>query len=90
MNPKAKDHKIGSFEVYTTTPTNISNEDNEGFDDTTNGQEKWGKTGVFTWLMNIIATPQEFETPKANEHESSNVRYYVEEPRNHVVVDADG
>ncbi len=85
MNPKVVDHKVGSFEVYTTTPTNISNEDNEGSDDTINGQEKWGKNGVSTWLMNIIVTPQEFEIPKANEHEYSNVKYYVEELRNHVV-----
>jgi hypothetical protein len=74
------DHKTKPFEVYTTTPTNISNEDNEGFDDTTNGQEQWGEDGASTWLMNITTTPQEFETPKVEEHESSNVRYYVEEP----------
>jgi len=33
------DHKTRSSKVYTTTPTNISGENNEGFDDTTNGQE---------------------------------------------------
>jgi hypothetical protein len=33
------DHKTKPSEVYTTIFTNISNEDNEGFDDTTNGQE---------------------------------------------------
>jgi hypothetical protein len=51
------DHKTKAFEVYATTPTNISNEDNEGFDDTTNGQEQWGKDGASTWLMNITTTP---------------------------------
>jgi hypothetical protein len=34
--------------------------------------------------MNITA--KELETLEANEHEQSNVRYYVEEPRSLVVV----
>ncbi len=36
LNPKAMDHKIRPSKVYTTTLTNISNEDNEGSDDITN------------------------------------------------------
>jgi hypothetical protein len=40
--------------------------------------------------MNITTTLQELETPKANEHEQSNVRYYMEEPKNLTVVDVNG
>jgi hypothetical protein len=32
------DHETRPFEVYT-TPINISNENDDGFDDTTNGQK---------------------------------------------------
>jgi hypothetical protein len=39
LNLKVMDHKTKPFEIYITTPTNISNENNDGFDDTTNGQE---------------------------------------------------
>ncbi len=63
------DHKTKPSEVYTTIFTNISNEDNEGFDDTTNGQEQWVEDGVVTQLMNIITTLEELETLEANEHE---------------------
>jgi hypothetical protein len=56
LNPKAMDHKTRLSEVYTTTPTNILDEDNEGFDDTTNGQDQWGENGTPTHLMNIIVT----------------------------------
>jgi hypothetical protein len=48
LNLKAMDHKTRPFKVYTSTPTNISNKDNEGFDDITNGQEKWGQGGAIT------------------------------------------
>jgi hypothetical protein len=33
------DHKTKPFKVYTTTPTNILNENIDGFDNTINGQE---------------------------------------------------
>jgi hypothetical protein len=62
LNPKAMDHKTGPFKVYTSTLTNISNNDNEGFDDTTNGQEKWEEGGAITQLMNITIILQELET----------------------------
>jgi hypothetical protein len=39
LNPKAMDHKTKLSEVYLTTLTNILDEDSEGFDDITNGQE---------------------------------------------------
>jgi hypothetical protein len=39
LNPKAMDHKTKPSKVYTTTPTNISNEDIDGFDNTINEQE---------------------------------------------------
>jgi hypothetical protein len=39
LNPKAMDHKIRPFKVYTTTLTNISDEDIDGFDNTIDGQE---------------------------------------------------
>jgi hypothetical protein len=39
MNPKAMEHKIRPFNVYTTTLANISDEDKECFNDTTNEQE---------------------------------------------------
>ncbi len=68
LNPKAMDHKIRPSNVYTTTLANILDEDNEGFDDTTNEQKQWGENGVTTQLMNITPTSQELETPKANEH----------------------
>jgi hypothetical protein len=42
------DHKTKPFEVYTKTIKNILNEDNEGSNDTTNGQEQWGEDGVIT------------------------------------------
>jgi hypothetical protein len=42
------DHKTKPSEVYTITPTNILDEDNEGSSDTTNGQEQWGEDGVTT------------------------------------------
>ncbi len=56
------DHKTRPSEVYTTTFTNISNENNEGSDDTTNGQEQWVEDGITTYLMNITTTLQELET----------------------------
>jgi hypothetical protein len=65
------DHKSGPFKVYTSTFTNISNKDNEGFDDTINGQEKWGEGGTITQLMNITTILQELETLEADEHEQS-------------------
>jgi hypothetical protein len=34
--------------VYTTTLTNILNENSEGSNDTTNGKEQWGEDGVTT------------------------------------------
>jgi hypothetical protein len=40
--------------------------------------------------MNITSTPQEFETLEVDEHESSNVRYYVEEPRSCIATYANG
>ncbi len=63
LNPKAMDHNSKPSKVHTSTPTNISNKENEGFDDTTNGQEKWGEGGAITQLMNITATLQDLETP---------------------------
>ncbi len=84
------DHKTKPSKVYITTFINISDEDSEGSNDTTNGQEQWGKDGTTTQLMNIAVTLQELETPKAYEHEQSNVRYYVEEPRSPIVADASG
>jgi hypothetical protein len=42
------DHKTKPSKVYTTTPTNILDEDSEGFSDTINGQEQWGENGVTT------------------------------------------
>jgi len=66
------DHKIKPSKVYTPTPTNISNKENEGFDDTINGQEKWGEGGAITQSMNIT-TLQDLETPEVDEHEQSNV-----------------
>jgi hypothetical protein len=56
LNPKAMDHKIKPSKVYTTTLINISDEDSEGSDDTTNGQQHWGEDGAATHLMNIAAT----------------------------------
>jgi len=50
------DHKIKPSKVYTTTLINISDEDSEGSDDTTNGQQHWGEDGAATQLMNIVAT----------------------------------
>ncbi len=67
------DHKTRSFKVYTSTPTNISNKNNEGFDDTTNGQEKWGEGGTTTQLMNTMVTLQKLEILEVDEHEKSNV-----------------
>jgi len=42
------DHKIRPSKVYTTTPINILDHNNEGSDDTTNGQEQWGEDGIAT------------------------------------------
>jgi hypothetical protein len=39
LNLKVMEHKTKPFEIYITTPINISNENNDVFDDTTNGQE---------------------------------------------------
>jgi len=39
LNLKVMDHKTRPFEIYIATLKNISNDDNDGFDDTTNGQE---------------------------------------------------
>ncbi len=79
------DHK-----TYITTFINISNENNEGYDDTTNGHEQWVEDGVATQLMNITTTLQKFETLEANEHEQSNVKYYMEEPRSPIATNANG
>jgi hypothetical protein len=68
LNPKAMDHKIRPSNVFTTTLANILDEDNEGFDDTTNEQKQWGENGVISQLTNITPTSQELETPKENEH----------------------
>jgi hypothetical protein len=38
--------------------------------------------------MNITIILQELETLETNEHEQSNVRYYVEEPKSPTIVDA--
>jgi hypothetical protein len=38
--------------------------------------------------MNIAA--KELETPETNEHEQSNFRYYVEEPRSLIIADVNG
>jgi hypothetical protein len=40
--------------------------------------------------MNIAATLQELETPKANEHEQLNAMYYLEEPKNPIATDVNG
>jgi hypothetical protein len=56
LNPKAMDHYSMPFEVYTTTPTNILDESNDGSNDITNGKEQWGEDGAITQLMNIITT----------------------------------
>jgi len=82
--------KTRPFKVYTSTPTNISNKNNEGFDDTTNGQEKWGEGGATTQLMNTIVTLQKLEILDVDEHEKSNVRYYVEEFYSLGTIDANG
>jgi len=42
------DYKTRPFEVYTTTLTNILDEDSEGSNDKINGQEQWGEDGVIT------------------------------------------
>jgi hypothetical protein len=39
LNLKVMDHETRPFEIYIATPINISNENNDGFDDITNGQE---------------------------------------------------
>jgi hypothetical protein len=83
------DHKTRPSKVYTSVLINISYENNEGFDDTSNGQKKWGEDGPITQLMNITSTLQELETLKA-EHEQSNVKYYVEEFRSPTVAYANG
>ncbi len=36
LNPKVIDHKTKPYELYIPTPTNISYENNDGFDDTIN------------------------------------------------------
>jgi hypothetical protein len=38
--------------------------------------------------MNIIVTLQKLETLEADEHEQSNVKYYVKEPRSPIVANA--
>jgi hypothetical protein len=38
----------------------------------------------------IITTLQKLETSKVNEHEQSNVRYYVEELRSPITIDVNG
>jgi len=40
--------------------------------------------------MNIVVTLQEIKIPKVDEHEQSNVKYYVEEPKNPIVANANG
>jgi hypothetical protein len=40
--------------------------------------------------MNIIITLQKLKTLEANEHEQSNVKYYVEKPRSPIVANANG
>jgi hypothetical protein len=90
LNPKATDHKIRPSKVYTTTLANTSNESSEGSDDTTNEQEQWGENADITQLINIAATLQELETPKANEHEQLNVMYYMEEPKNVIAANVNG
>jgi hypothetical protein len=40
--------------------------------------------------MNITTTSQKFETLEANEHEQSNVKYYMEEPRSPIATNANG
>ncbi len=63
------DHETRPFEIYIATPINISNENNDGFDDITNGQEQWGEDGTTTQLMNITTTLQEFETLEVDEND---------------------
>jgi len=48
LNSKVMDYKTKPSEIYTTTLTNILDEDNEGSHDRTNGQEQWGEDGVIT------------------------------------------
>jgi hypothetical protein len=66
LNPKAMDHKIEPFEVFTTTPINVLNENNDDSNDTTNGKEQWGKNGGITQLMNIVATQKKLEINSKN------------------------
>jgi hypothetical protein len=38
----------------------------------------------------IVTTLQKLETPKVNEHEQSNVRYYMEELRSPTIINVNG
>jgi hypothetical protein len=50
------DDKIKPNNIYTTPPTNISNEkNNDSLDGIVDDQQEWGKIGITTQFLNIIA-----------------------------------
>ncbi len=55
-SPRAMDDKIKPNNIYTTPPTNISNEkNNDSLDGIVDDQQEWGKIGITTQFLNIIA-----------------------------------
>jgi hypothetical protein len=56
LNPRAMDDKTKPNNIYTTPPTNISNEKiNDSHDGVVYDQLEWGETGAITQFLNIVA-----------------------------------
>ncbi len=56
LNLRAMDNKTKPNNIYTTPPSNISNEkNNDNLDGIVDDQQEWGKTGATTQFLNIVA-----------------------------------
>ncbi len=56
LNPKAMNDKTKPNNIYTTPPTNISNEkNNDSLDGVVDDQQEWGEIGATTQFLNIIS-----------------------------------
>ncbi len=66
-------------EVYTTTLTNISNEDIENLDETFDNNQHWGKGGTTTQLINItIVVEYLIIMDLAHDLDQRALKYYVD------------
>ncbi len=55
LNPRAMDNKTKPNNIYTTPPSNISNEkNNDNLDGIVDDQQEWGKTIATTQFLNIV------------------------------------